>query len=197
MSGSMMMIRKVASASNTNPDAWDVVASDETPDRYGDIVRASGWELKNYKNNPIVLFGHASREPIGTSKTTIAGDRLLSTIKIADAGTSPQIDFYRALIEQKILRAVSVGFMPTKPVVPILDKDKRIVGFEYIGQELLELSVVSVPANPAALSLAKSMNLQPEQVLPRAPDESASAFIHRRRLELDLLRLRTGATANR
>ena len=191
----LQMIRKVAVARNRDPDAWEVVASDETVDRYGDIIRAEGWELANYRANPIVLFGHSSYSPIGQSHSRVEGKTLLSTIKLANAGTSPEIDYYRALIEQGILRATSVGFMPTKAVVPILDKDKRITGFEYNGQELLELSVVSVPANPAALALAKSMNLQPQRVLTRGFDESASAFINRRILELQLLRLRQGAPA--
>jgi HK97 family phage prohead protease len=185
----LSMIRKTVQATNADPDAWEVVASDETVDRYGDIIRAEGWELRNYAANPIVLFGHSSMQPIGTSNSRIEGKRLVSTIKLADEGTSPQVDYYRALIKQKILRATSVGFMPTKAVVPILDKDKRITGFEYNGQELLELSVVSVPANPAAVSLAKSFNLNPATVLPRGYDESASAFLHARRCELELLRL--------
>ena len=194
MAESLSMIRKAVAASNANPDAWEVVASDESVDRYGDIIRAAGWELKNYNANPIVLFGHSSFDPIGTSKSVVDGNRLVSTIKLAAPGTSPQTDYYRALIEQKILRAVSVGFMPTKGPLPILDAKERITGFEYVGQELLELSVVSVPANPAAVSLAKSFNLNPASVLPRAFDESASAFIHRRRCELELLRLKSGAT---
>jgi len=192
-----MMIRKVVPALNNDPDAWKMVASDETVDRYGDVIRVDGWELKNYEANPIVLFGHSSFSPIGTASMQIKGKQLLSTIKLADEGTSPETDFYRSLIKQRILRASSVGFMPTKGVVPILDKDKRVTGFEYVGQELLELSVVSVPANPAAVSLAKSMNLQPERVLPRAFDEGASAFLNRRTLELHLHRLRAGAPAHR
>lgn len=195
MADALQMIRKAVVARNADPDAWEVVASDETVDRYGDIIRAEGWDLGNYRANPIVLFGHSSYSPVGTSVARVEGKALLSTIKMAAAGTTPEIDYYRALVEQRILRAVSVGFMPTEPVVPILDKDKRITGFEYNGQELLELSIVSVPANPAAVALAKSMNLQPQQVLPRGFDESASAFINRRVLELQLLRLREGAPA--
>jgi hypothetical protein len=61
----------------------------------------------------------------------------------------------------------------------------------------LELSVVSVPANPAAVALAKTMNLNPTVVLPHAmPDEGASAFIARRRHQLQLLRLKQGASAH-
>jgi len=195
MAEHLQMIRKAVVARNNDPDAWEVVASDETLDRYGDIIRASGWELKNYRANPIVLFGHSSYDPIGTAESRIEGKQLVSTIKLAADGTSPVTDYYRAMIKQRILRAVSVGFMPTKPVTPIMDKEGRVTGFEYNGQELLEQSVVSVPANPAAVALAKSLNLQPAAVLPRALDDGASAFINRRVLELQLLRLREGAPA--
>jgi hypothetical protein len=192
-----MMIRKIVAAENNDPDQWKMVASDETVDRYGDVIRVAGWKLDNYNANPIVLFGHSSFSPIGTSEMKVVGKQLRSVIHLAKQGTSPEIDYYRSLIEQRILRASSVGFMPTEPVVPILDKDKRITGFEYVGQELLELSVVSVPANPAAVAMAKSMNLNPAVVLPRSmPDEGASAFIARRRNELALLRLQEGASAH-
>lgn len=39
-------------------ETYSFVASDETADRYGDIVRVAGWDLANYKRNPIVLFQH-------------------------------------------------------------------------------------------------------------------------------------------
>ena len=34
------------------------VASDESVDRYGDIIRASGWQLDNFRKNPVLLFAH-------------------------------------------------------------------------------------------------------------------------------------------
>ena len=34
------------------------VASTETPDREGDVIRVSGWQLDNYRINPIGLYSH-------------------------------------------------------------------------------------------------------------------------------------------
>jgi hypothetical protein len=59
---------------------------------------------------------------------------------------------------------VSVGFLPLAAPNPIYDADKRLTGFEFISQELLELSVVTVPANPNALQLAKSVALSGEEL---------------------------------
>lgn len=136
---------------------YQFVGSDETPDSYGDVVKAAGWDLKRYKKNPIVLFGHDMRLPIGFSKkVAVEGTQLLHTIKLASEGTSDFIDTIAKLMDQKIVRAVSVGFQPTKDPEIRRDKDGNFLGFEFFGTELLELSVVSIPANPNALSLAKS-----------------------------------------
>ena len=45
------------------------VASDSIVDRHGEIVSQEGWELKNFKKNPQLLWGHNSNElPIGKVK---------------------------------------------------------------------------------------------------------------------------------
>jgi len=140
--------------------AFTVVASDETVDRYGDIVRASGWDLKAFKNNPIALFGHDHRSPIGTvPEVEVKNKQLLAKMVLAPEGTDPFIDKLWRLIEANVLRAVSVGFMPTVQPKMIRDEENdRIIGFDYDGQELLELSLVTVPANPAALAVARSLS---------------------------------------
>jgi hypothetical protein len=56
-------------------------------------------------------------------------------------------------VEQGILRAVSVGF------APIERKPLDDGGVRFTKQELLETSLVSIPANPAAVQLAKSLNV--------------------------------------
>src|SRR5271154_2639708 len=38
--------------------SFDVIISTDDTDRSGEIVKQNGWELTNYKNNPIVLWGH-------------------------------------------------------------------------------------------------------------------------------------------
>ena len=170
---------------------FEFLASDETPDSYGDIVRVEGWDLRRYKKNPIVLFNHRSDTPVGHSpKTYIDTERnaLVSRIKLADEGTSDFIDTLYKLMKQRIVRAVSVGFMPTKDVEIIRDKDGNFVGLEFNGQELLENSIVSVPANPNSLSLAKSWGAK-ESTLRRIQEQDAIVQASIRQRKLALLRL--------
>ena len=46
-------------------DPFDFVLSDESVDRMGDVIRASGWSLKAFKSNPIALFGHDHNSILG------------------------------------------------------------------------------------------------------------------------------------
>src|SRR5580704_12810588 len=50
-------VEKLRKAEDKN-GTFDVIISTEDTDRSGEIVKQSGWELTNYKNNPIVLWGH-------------------------------------------------------------------------------------------------------------------------------------------
>lgn len=142
-------------------DPFTFVMSDETVDRVGDVIRATGWQLGNFRKNPIALFGHNSGFPIGTWKNVrVEGKRLLGELKLAAEGTSARIDEIRRLIEQRILKAVSVGFS-IKDYEPINEKEPY-GGWEIKKAELHETSVVSVPANPSAVLLAKSMGISAE-----------------------------------
>lgn len=145
-------------------DGMDFVLSDATLDRYGDIVDPSGWDLKSFKKNPIALFGHSGSFPIGNwTNVRVAGGKLIGTLVLAAKGTSARIDELISLVEQGVLRAVSVGFRPlaSEPI----DKEKPYGGQRYTKQELLETSLVSVPANPAALAIAKSLHISDETLV--------------------------------
>lgn len=142
-------------------DGMDFVLSDETVDRMGDVIKADGWDLGDFKKNPIALFAHNSSFPIGTwSNIRVAGGKLIASLNLAARGTSQRIDELISLVEQGILRAVSVGFIPLKSEP--LDPKRPFDGTRFLRQSLLETSLVSVPANPAALQLAKSLNISDE-----------------------------------
>jgi HK97 family phage major capsid protein/HK97 family phage prohead protease len=139
-------------------DGMEFVLSDATVDSYGDIVEPDGWDLRRFKKNPIALFGHSSGFPIGKwADVRVEGGKLKGRLELAKAGTSFRIDELRKLVEQGILRAVSVGFKPIKSEP--LDPERPYGAQRYLKQELLETSLVSVPANPAALSLVKGLNI--------------------------------------
>jgi HK97 family phage major capsid protein/HK97 family phage prohead protease len=136
----------------------EFVLSDDTPDRMGDIIEAHGWVLDEFNKNPIALFGHKADFPIGKwIGVGTKGNQLRGHLELAPKGTSPRIDEIRALVKAGILRAVSVGFKPVD-YVPI-DAKQPFGGMRYSKQELVECSLVAVPANPNALSVAKSLNI--------------------------------------
>jgi HK97 family phage prohead protease len=129
------------------------VASDESVDSYGDIVRVAGWELERFKKNPVLLWGHKSSEPpIGTvPEVWKDGTRLMARAQFLDEGVSDMADRIWKIVKAGALRAVSVGFWPTKAPNDLKNEKNEWTGYEWIAQELMELSVVCVPANANAL----------------------------------------------
>jgi HK97 family phage prohead protease/HK97 family phage major capsid protein len=141
----------------------EFILSDSTSDRYGDVIEASGWDFKSFLKNPIALFNHDRDAPIGKwANVRIAGEELRGDLLLAPKGTSRRIDEIRRLVEADILRAVSVGFRPLEHE-PINAKDP-FSGRRYIKSELVETSLVAVPANPNAIAVAKAMNISDDTV---------------------------------
>jgi phage head maturation protease len=186
--------------SSDKPRTISFIASDETVDRYGDIIRVEGWDLTQYKKNPVMLFGHNSREPpIGTTDVRIEGKQLLADATFLPEGVSDFADEIWRIVDAGALRAMSVGFLPTAMPTAIWAEDDPEhegwpTGYEFNGQELLENSVVPVPANPAALALARSV--ASARTIRRLFTDDARALAHvaaeSRRRSIQLARLRAG-----
>ena len=134
----------------------EFVASTEAVDRYGDIIRTSGWKLDNYRKNPVFLWAHKSGEPpigrtIDVHVETAPVPALIQHVEFADAATYKFADTVFHLYKGGYMRAVSVGFMPLAAPTRITDSEGNATGgYEFTSQELLELSAVSLPANPEA-----------------------------------------------
>lgn len=191
---SATVVYKTSELKAVSDGQFQFVASDESTDRMGDVIRVAGWELAQYKRNPIVLFQHQSSNPVGIStKVWLEGKTLMAQIKLAAEGTSPFIDTLRKLLAQGIIRAVSVGFMPTKQPNYIRDKtNDRVTGLEFVGQELHEISLVSVPANANALATAKSLHI-PDLHVQRifaAPVKDASVHMMQQKAALEIVKAR-------
>jgi HK97 family phage prohead protease len=153
----VITVRKVRASSDTAANKLDFVLSDEMPDRMGDIIRLSGWQLDNFRRNPIALFGHRADFPIGNwSRLRVEDGALRGQLTLAPEGTSARIDEIRRLVEANILRAVSVGFRPieSRPRGPDAPG-----GVLFEKQELIETSLVAVPANPNAVIAAKALGV--------------------------------------
>ncbi len=136
-------------------DPFKFIMSAEKEDRMGDVIRQKGWDLTQFKRNPVALFGHDHGFPIGSWKNVrVENKKLVGDLHFAAAGTSARIDEIRSLVEQRVLKAVSVGFR-IKEYEPI-DKSEPFGGWDIKSAELLETSVVSVPAMQDALMAASA-----------------------------------------
>jgi HK97 family phage major capsid protein/HK97 family phage prohead protease len=148
----MHIVRKATTA--TVDGSLEYVLSDATIDRYGDTIDASGWDLRTFTTNPIALFNHDSKFPIGRwENVRVERGALKGKLVLAEEGTSARIDEVIRLARQGILRAVSVGFTPVEQE-PLPKK-----GIRYKRAELMETSLVSIPANPNALQIAKALHV--------------------------------------
>jgi HK97 family phage prohead protease len=127
----------------------------EDVDSYGDVVRAKGADLTRFLSNPIALLNHRSDQIVGTwSDVEQKTKRIDGKVTLAKAGTSPVVDQTFSLMEQGILRAASIGFVPLQ-IERILDADGEWNGgFDIKAWSMFETSIVSIPANPAALAKA-------------------------------------------
>lgn len=149
----------ISKAKKTADGELDFVLSDATVDRYGDTIDPNGWIMDNFNRNPIALFNHNSNFPIGSwTNVRVEDNALRGNLVMAPKGTSERIDELRSLIEVGVLKAVSVGFMPLEST-PRKDGAGYYVGENYLKQELVETSLVSIPANPNAVLAAKGMNI--------------------------------------
>jgi uncharacterized protein len=132
------------------------IASNETKDRMGDVIKADGWALNSFKKNPVLLFAHQYNiPPIGVAKNIkIEGNKL--TFEPVFHNITQLAREIKAMFESDppIMRAFSVGFLPLK----FNEDDFHIIE----KQELLEISAVPVPANQDAL-ISISKSLKPEE----------------------------------
>lgn len=148
-------VAKTRAAASEDTGTFDIIITTEARDRQGDIVRADGWDFAPYQQNPVVLLFHNYASlPVGTT------DELYKVPKgwAARGRFAPTEEgqTVRKLYEAGFINACSVGFIPTK----INAKDDH----DIIGQTLLEWSFVPVPANPEALSVMRSLNLDVESM---------------------------------
>jgi len=127
------------------------IISSDTVDRDNDVIKQDGWVLDNFWKNPILQVHHDSHTfPVGKFSNIYTTDgKTYGTAQFADKGTSEVADLAYDLIQQDILRSVSVGFQG------IAYEPNDHGGLDYTKQELLEVSLVNVPANQEAQVVAK------------------------------------------
>jgi len=150
-------------------DIYRFVITSNTPDRYNDVVEAQGGDFSHYMRNPVVFYNHNTHGdmlPIGKCLSFEVVENKIVADVVFD-----REDDYAQKIENKIkrgfLNAVSIGFIPlagyeARPEELGISADSlrpmsNTIGV-YTKWEIIEFSVVGIPANTDALLVNNSFN---------------------------------------
>jgi HK97 family phage major capsid protein/HK97 family phage prohead protease len=132
-------------------------ATTPEPDRVGDVIEPLG---ASFKNPLPLLLHHDTKQPVGTvrlQKATKAGIDFVATLPaIAEPGKlKDRVDEAWQSVKAGLIAGVSVGF---RAIEMALLKDTG--GLHFLKTELIELSLVTVPANASAtIASIKSLDV--------------------------------------
>lgn len=120
------------------------VASDPQTDRMGDIVESLG--AKYELSIPLLLY-HDSKKPVG--RASLSKDErgipfVAKLPKIAEPGVlRDRVEEAWQSVKHGLIRGTSIGFRPNEGGVEFMESG----GLRFTDYEILELSLVAIPAN--------------------------------------------------
>ena len=151
-----LVVKRAAGRPKKNKISF--IASTNGVDRYGDVINQEGWNIAAYERNPVVLLNHnANSLPIGKGAVSVKDGQLMIDVEF------DKDDELAQRVERKarngFLNAVSVGFNPMESIERSrLPKDHPAYterGGNYFNKsELLEVSIVTIPANSEATAVS-------------------------------------------
>ncbi len=138
------------------------IASTSDADRYGDVINQGGWDLSKYRQNPVILLNHnANSLPIGRGEVDVVDGQLIVDVEFDM--DDPQAKEIARKTKAGFMNAVSVGFNPLDATPRyMLEKSHPAhgqSGHDFDKAELLEISIVTIPANGEAVA-AKGYDMQ-------------------------------------
>ena len=166
----------------------EVVISDETVDRYKEIVKVESFvkTKKEFMKHPVLLSSHAYR-----GLMMQIGQFVKLTVDSVNKEVVGKIEYFVGLgnaeadwafeLAKKGVAAFSIGFIPKKWTE--YDEETRMktgAYGEYIDIELLEVSQVLIPANPSCLQKSfdddEEYNLDVDALVQRLYEEHKDFF---------------------
>ena len=137
------------------------IANSGKPDIINDVLVAKGVDLERYKANPVVSYMHAAAFSSDPNTVIAKGDvwvennmLMLGIVKFDDNELAQEV---KRKIDNDMLNTVSVSFLPKDGAYKTVD-EKEV--FMITKSELLEVSVVNIPADPGAVKV-KSIETPP------------------------------------
>lgn len=156
----LFMVRRAVGAA-PDLERATFIASTATSDRYGDVVDQATWKLDAYRQNPVIQVDHDYRAEATVGRATSAEVKDGALVIEVQWGKGARAQDVAQKVADGLLNAVSVGFVPGRSIrrsdLPdddpyYADKTANPYGMAYYDNELLEVSVVAVPANAEALA---------------------------------------------
>ncbi len=137
------------------------VMSDMTLDRDREQIDPEGWDLKEFKKNPVLLWSHDWMRPAIGHVDNVKIDRKAGQLVGEPVFDPQEIDEFAWMIGQKVetgtIHTGSVGFKPVKVEIPAEENEEdskagkkpkpRLI---YRKQELWEFTICNIPSNPNA-----------------------------------------------
>ena len=144
-----------ASPTEIGPRTIRVQASSGQVDRSGEIVNQAGLHWSG--SSVPCLWQHAPELPVGRAVPFFESGNLCATIEFAPPGISELVDEICALTKAGTITGVSIGFAPDEGGVEPMDASRPRGPLRYLSAELLEISLVSVAANPSASVVRRAL----------------------------------------
>ena len=138
----------------TREDGGRIRINTDAVDRDKDRVFPAGAQFDNYLKNPVVMWGHNYSDPWAVIGRTNSIEQTESYIDVdfdlrGPSSDNDPIKIINALWNDRLVNTASIGFMP------LGDFDRNeLGGWDFTEWELLEWSLVPIPANQEALRLA-------------------------------------------
>lgn len=144
-------------AAHGEPNTYWFTASTDSRDRQGDIIVQDGWKTADFMKNPVILWAHNYYEtPIGKGmEVSLSNGKLAIKVQFVPEDIDPFAGKVEKLVANNFLRTGSVGFMVYKREPLTAEDLKQRPEMKYgerLYGDLLEFSIVPVPANPEALN---------------------------------------------
>ncbi len=131
-------------------DEAQFIASTNQVDRYNEVIDQRGWDLGPYSENPVVVDSHRYESIaliLGRSIHVGLDDQGRLTNRVKFATDNPLGELARKMTKGGFIKSESVGFIPKEWT---RGKGKDEPERTFTRSELIEISLVAVPANPGA-----------------------------------------------
>ncbi len=180
----VMVVTEARQAEDGSAHRMVIAARDRS--RNQDEINLAGVRFDNYRKNPVVFWNHDASPRLLAAAPPSGGIPIAKTLEIGHDEEGRIVasfefnsnDPFAARVENAwnngFLRAASIHYLPTR-IVEVKDARGRVERLRIEESELLEWSLVPVPADPDSVrAAARALNL-PEEIfrgLEPEPEES-------------------------